>query len=78
MEGLRQKKEEKQMNYMDFAPHLIRERNEQVQREVNSLRLEERLREDRGSSGSQIRCPRQEVREAAAARGTPRGVAMVT
>ena len=44
------------MNYMDFAPHLIRERNEQVQREINSLRLEERLREDRGrgSSGSRF------------------------
>ena len=55
MEGLHQK-EEKQMNYMDFQPHLIRERNEQVQREVNSLRLEERLREDRGrgSSGSRL------------------------
>ena len=39
------------MNYMDFEPHLIRERNEQVQREVDSLRLEKRLREDRGSSG---------------------------
>ena len=42
------------MNYMDFQPHLIRERNEQVQREVNSLRLEERLREDSGSSGSRF------------------------
>jgi hypothetical protein len=53
MEGLHQKKE-KQMNYMDFQPHLIRERNEQVKREVNSLRLEDRLREDRGSSGSRF------------------------
>ena len=52
MEGLHQKKDEEQdMNYMDFEPHLIRERNEQLQREVDSLRLEERLREDRGSSG---------------------------
>jgi len=42
------------MNYMDFQPHLIRERNEQVQREVNSLRFEERLREDSGSSGSRF------------------------
>jgi hypothetical protein len=55
-EGLHQKKEEKQMNYMDFDPYVIRERNEQVHREVNSLRLEERLREDRGrgSSGSRF------------------------
>jgi hypothetical protein len=53
MEGLHQKKE-KQMNYMDFQPHLIRERNEQVQRDVDSLRLEDRLREDRGSSGSRF------------------------
>jgi hypothetical protein len=48
---LHQKKEAQDMNYMDFQPHLIRERNEQVQREVDSLRLQERLREDRGSSG---------------------------
>jgi hypothetical protein len=53
IEGLHQKKE-KEMNYMDFQPHLIRERNEQVQREVDSLRLEERLREDSGSSGSRF------------------------
>ena len=53
---------------MSFAPHLIRERNEQVHREVNSLRLEERLREDRGSSGSRFvalakRCVRPLLRE---------------
>jgi hypothetical protein len=53
MEGLHQKKE-KQMNYMDFQPHLIKERNEQVQRKIASLRLEGRLREDRGSSGSRF------------------------
>ena len=55
MEGLHEKKE-KDMNYMDFQPHLIRERNEQVQREVDSLRLQERLREarGRGSSGSRF------------------------
>ena len=53
MEGLPEKKE-KHMNYMDFQPHLIRERNEQVQREITSLRLEERLRDERGSSGSRI------------------------
>ena len=39
------------MNYMDFDPNLIGERNEQMHREVNSLRLEKRLREDRGLSG---------------------------
>ena len=39
------------MNYMDFNPYVIGERNQQVQREVNSLRLEKQLREDRGSSG---------------------------
>jgi hypothetical protein len=37
-------------HYMDFDPHLIRERNERMQRDVDSLRLEERLREARGSS----------------------------
>ncbi len=42
------------MNYMDFDPHLIRERNEQMHREVNSLRLQERLRKDRQSSGSRF------------------------
>ena len=42
------------MHYMDFDPYTIRERNEQMLREVNSLRLEERLRENRGSSGSRF------------------------
>ena len=47
--------EEEEMNhYMDFDPYLIRERNQQMQREVRSLRLEERLREERGSSGSRF------------------------
>ena len=47
--------EEQEMNhYMDFDPYLIRERNQQMQREVRSLRLEERLREERGSSGSRF------------------------
>ena len=32
------------MNYMDFQPHVLRERNEQMQREVDSLRLGEHLR----------------------------------
>ena len=38
-------------HYMDFDPYLIRERNQQVHREVNSLRLEEQLRKKHGSSG---------------------------
>jgi hypothetical protein len=43
-------------HYMDFDPYLIRERNQQVQREVHALRLEEQLREEQlreehGSSG---------------------------
>ena len=40
--------------YMDFDPSFIRERNHHIREEVNSLRLEERLREDRGPSGSRI------------------------
>ena len=66
------------MNYMDFAPHLIRERNQQVHREVRLATA--RASAARGSRIERfaVRCPRQEGREAAAARGTPRGVAMVT
>ena len=41
-------------HYTDFDPYLIRDRNQQMHREVNSLRLEERLREARGSSGSRF------------------------
>ena len=40
--------------YTDFDPYVIRERNQQVHREVRSLHLEERLREERGSSGSRF------------------------
>jgi hypothetical protein len=36
--------------YMDFDPHLIRERNERIRREVDSLRLKKRLRKAHGSS----------------------------
>jgi hypothetical protein len=36
-------------HYMDFDPYLIRERNQQLHREVRSLRVEERLREERSS-----------------------------
>ena len=40
--------------YMDFDPYTIRERNQQVLGEINSLRLEERLRDNAGSSGSRF------------------------
>jgi hypothetical protein len=42
------------MNYMDFNSYLAQERNQQIFREVNSLRLEKRLRDDRVSSGSRF------------------------
>ena len=41
-------------HYMDFDPYVIRERNQHLYGEVRSLRLEERLREERGSSGSRF------------------------
>ena len=41
-------------HYMDFDPYVIRERNQQVHREVHLLRLEEQLRQDGGSSGSRF------------------------
>ena len=41
-------------HYMDFDPYLIGERNQQVHTEVHALHLEERLAEERGSSGSRI------------------------
>jgi len=42
------------MNYMDFNPDLTQERRQQMLREINSLRLEKRLRDDRGLSGSRL------------------------
>ena len=54
METIEGEEEEEMNHYMDFDPNLIRERNQQMQREVRSLRLEERLREERGSSGSRF------------------------
>ena len=39
-------------HHMDFDPYVIRERNERMRREVDSLRLKKRLRKDRRSSGS--------------------------
>jgi len=46
-----QKKKEKGMNYVDFDPYVIGERNRQMHRDVDWLRLEKRSREDRRSSG---------------------------
>ena len=40
------------MNYMDFDPYLTQERHQNMLREVDSLRLKKRLRDDRGSGGS--------------------------
>jgi hypothetical protein len=40
------------VNYMDFDPYLARERHQHMLREVASLRLEKRPRNDRASSGS--------------------------
>ena len=37
-------------HYIDFDPYAIRERSEQMHREVDALRLRNRLREARGSS----------------------------
>jgi hypothetical protein len=42
------------MSYMDFNPYLYQERHQQMLREVNSLRLQKWLRDDRGSSGSRF------------------------
>ena len=44
-------KEEQGMNYMDFDPYVIGERNRQIRSDVDWLRLEKRLRQDRPSSG---------------------------
>ena len=41
-------------HYMGFEPYLIRERNEQIHREVNSLQLEKRLRKSRKLHGMWI------------------------
>ena len=41
-------------HHMDFDPYVIRERNERMRREVDSLRLKKRLRKDRRSSGSRF------------------------
>jgi hypothetical protein len=41
-------------NYMDFDPYLIRERNEQIRDEVNSLRLKKQLRKRHNLHGFRI------------------------
>jgi hypothetical protein len=42
------------MNYMDFDQHLIGERNQQMHKDVNSLRLEERLRNGHNPRSSRV------------------------
>ena len=42
------------MNHLDFDPYLAQERRQQMLREVNSLRLQKRLRDDRVPSGSRF------------------------
>ena len=63
-------------HYMDYDPHLIRERNEQMHREVGSLRLAERLRRNRRSSGAGFVAVAKRGVMLAAARGAPRRVAL--
>jgi hypothetical protein len=41
-------------HYMDFDPYLIRERNEQIRDEVNSLRLKKQLRKWHNLHGLRI------------------------
>ena len=41
-------------HYMDFDPYLIRERNEQIRDEVNSLRVKKQLRKRHNLHGLQI------------------------
>ncbi len=53
-EGLLEKEEVEEMNYMDFQPDVIRERNEQMRSEIESLRLKERLRKERDPRGSRL------------------------
>jgi hypothetical protein len=42
------------MSYMGFNPNLTQERHRQMLREVDSLRLQKRLRDDRGLNGSRF------------------------
>jgi hypothetical protein len=43
------------MNGMDFEGRVIRQRNAELLREVRALRLEERLRANRGHRGGALR-----------------------
>ena len=43
------------MNYLNFVRHLIRQRNDELLREVQELRLRERLRTNRGLRSEQSR-----------------------
>jgi hypothetical protein len=47
-------KRRRSMNYMDFNPCLTRERNEGLLREVSTLRLQKRLRENRQPRSSRL------------------------
>ena len=41
-------------HYSGFDPYVIKERNEQIGREVRALRLEGRLRKGHGQTGSRL------------------------
>ncbi|MBA3702921.1 MAG: hypothetical protein H0W79_08875 [Rubrobacteraceae bacterium] len=41
-------------HYSGFDPYLIKERNEEIRREVQALRFEERLREDHSQALSRL------------------------
>jgi hypothetical protein len=42
------------MNYMDFNPYLTQGRHQQMLSEVNSMRLQKRLRHNHGSNGARF------------------------
>jgi hypothetical protein len=57
------------MNCMDFASYLARERHQQMLGEVDSLRLQKRLRENRAwIERLAVLCPRPQERTAVAGR----------
>jgi hypothetical protein len=41
-------------HYSGFDPYVIKERNEEIRREVRALRLERRLRKGHGQKGSRL------------------------
>jgi hypothetical protein len=66
-------------HYMDFDPYLIRERYQQLHTDVRSLRLEQRLAEERGSSASRsVALARRGVLPLVLEVHTARRVAMVS